>query len=121
MVGQLIQIARELNLMLLDPLTVRITPDDQVPHNDLRITTNVSPDHPEATRQITPLHSTKKGDDISTLKAYLIVDGHREVALQKPLITLGRDLKTTLSWSTLESLVIIPSCANASASGCCLT
>lgn len=96
MVSQLTQIARELNLMLLDPPTVRITPDDQVQRNDLRITTNVSPDHPDATRQITPLHTTNKADDTPALKAYLIVDGHREIALQKPLITLGRDVKNDL-------------------------
>ena len=96
MVVQLIRIARELNLMLLDPPTVLITPDDQVQPNNLRITTDVSPEHPEATRQITPLHSTNNGDDTPMLKAYLIVDGHREVTLQKPLITLGRDLKNDL-------------------------
>ena len=96
MAAQLLRIARELDLMLVVPPSVRIISDDTVPQNSLRIITDVSPPDPEATRQITPLQAQHIPRDSAAAHAYLIIDGRREVALPKPLLTLGRSVENDI-------------------------
>ena len=96
MADQLLQIARELNFLLLDTPTVTIVPDHRVPKNQPRITTEMSPEDPEATRQLTPLSTPQQENGPSTLHTYLIVDGRHEVPLQKLILTLGRGLENDI-------------------------
>ncbi len=96
MATQLLQIARDLDLMLVVPPSVSMVLDDTVPENSLRISTDISQPDPEATRQITPLQDHHVSRESATEHAYLIIDGRREVALSKPLLTLGRSVENDI-------------------------
>jgi hypothetical protein len=63
--------------------------DEAVPRHQLRITADYDLLEPETTR-IQHQHPTLILRQISALDAFLIVDGHRHIPLNQPLITLGR-------------------------------
>jgi len=92
----LLRVARELNFIMLSPPTVKLIPDNQVSKNDLRVSTNISTDNSNATRQLTSPTIIHKDDDPSASRPYLIIHGHREVRLTQPIITLGRGLENDI-------------------------
>ena len=93
---QLIVVARELNLIMLDPPVVNIIAVDDLPANDFHITTEISPVHDNHTQTI--INSTRnQGLHMPPhLSAYIIVNGRNEILLTQPLITIGRSTKNTI-------------------------
>lgn len=98
------QLAQHSNLTLISTPDIRITTDPNLP----RFAVNVQAEHGQTKAQSTQIHSRQAAiDEISaavySLDAFLILEGRRHVALDKPIVTLGRRVDNDV---VLESVAV---------------
>nr|MBI2903663.1 DUF3662 domain-containing protein [Chloroflexota bacterium] len=89
---ELVVIARELDLVLTDRPVIHLEPDEAVQPKAITVDSSF----PAARGATQPMPAVNMPPMPTPPKAYLIVDGERHVALDRPVATLGRKLDNTI-------------------------
>lgn len=90
----LVELARDMGLLLLKPPVVTIEPDEGVPSHGLMVTAH----HEGAgdTQSMTPPSGSTALPVELPKGAYLIVDGNKHIPLDRPMISIGRRLSNQI-------------------------
>ena len=93
----MIELAARANLRLPDQPIVEIRSDERIPRKQVSVAAQyvaqtTTPIGETAEIAIDQLQAARQSWDASSVQSFLILEGHRHVALSKPAVTLGRAL-----------------------------